>query len=126
MNEKKTTQAVNAMTHDNINQPKSNQDIAGEDLKALIRGEIQRIMSSTTIVLDYPIEFNNFVIHYAHNIVESQSSFINSDVNYWLIDSGATFHIGIHKSLFTTLEPLKTCQSVFYQTALHVNQNTLD
>lgn len=111
MNEKKTAQNVNAMTSNPSGQ--SAQETVGEDLKSLIRNEIQKLLDATNSIPKSPMEINNARIHYAGNLADSLVQSVHHDMNSWLIDSGATCHIGTHKSLFTHLKPLNYAQSVF-------------
>lgn len=59
------------------------------------------------------MEFSNAVVHYAGNTTDVNLTCRINNESYWLIDSGATCHIAVHKHLFTTFELLRIHQSIF-------------
>lgn len=71
------------------------------DLRTLIREEMQKLMSQPP---ENPIAFSNAVpYHYSSN---SSPHLMSVDRNNWLIDSGASCHIGTARHLFSSLTPL--------------------
>lgn len=85
--------------------------VPSEDLniKDLIRAEVQRMMHTAQ---ETPVDFSNMLIDYAGNLSTCKND-KPDDSSIWILDSGASCHIGTQKNLFSNLTPIKNKPLVY-------------
>lgn len=109
MTEKKTILKSNNVVHGGgISKEESHTgtvkdiSLANMEIKDLIRCEVQKLIHSAP---ESPIAFSNMVFDYAGNSLSCHTEHNNIN-STWILDNGASCHIGTQRDLFSNLSPV--------------------